>query len=1442
MSAIKVKDKVNPHKIKSNSKHRTQVQQNDPAANLLKYRNPHLETPSRVIVYPQTFYYNRIGQAVRPYAFADIKFGRPFLFESSKQFRETYNLGIPLGSGSTACVRRCENRERSNSKCAKMVNIDCARDVLNEINILKKLYHPQVVDIYEVLEEPKKYYIILEICIGGDIQQGLQSRPSYNEEEAAHIIQGVLIALSYCHRKGIVHRNIKPGNIMFKNSSSKMPKLIDFGSAADLTREKLPLSKIVGQLAYMAPEVLEENYTEKADIWATGVVMYELLSNKVPFDASTDQDVMMAIRDGSFAFDGPAWRSVSAEAKDLIRQMLLYNPKSRISAKDALRHPWILTQAPLQPDNKSINEHLGNMIDCKISNKLQEAILSMICHRINRDEYSSLEHTFLCLDTDYDGLINFEEFKAGFQKFYRDPFADVIQTSNSKVMALKNETQVPSFQDYCMQDDDDLQLSQIDNQRKQLDHALIFARCDLDDDGFLNWHDFLLTACNKRRSLSKYNLDEAFYSFDSYQKNFVTYDDLECAYGKFEDKGVNVWEDIIKEGLNQLRQRGTYNGTNVEGVDDGLISQDQGLIPNTTTILTFPRNLKLRRKLQTLTMILGMHSNFNSNFKCHRVIKISSLLNVLLRKVALFVLSLYGTKKNKILLEYQQFQYITIIPCSQDLQYKIQRVAHLARQPIKSWAKYQSLDMSSYQRTDSKYYDYSHFPKKFQTDKDAIDTYNELGYNWKLQFQFSLPRKDKDTFTLECPFSKCCPVRAKFTWNKEKQKFIRAPQIQIYHDHCVQLRSIDPETDQKKATQIIREKNKNIKASKLADILGIQPYEAMHLIKKTKLEQQCSQIDITQNCNLIGGLSNLSLENPEAMMQLNFQNQVAMILANDLQLVRDQKPLSTLIQNLHDDQYMAFVQTADMYEMFKRNYKSGLLVSYIPFLTNQNKYNMNMILITGVDMEIGNIITYGVGLASQKTSYAINWILVKFLTQVQALNKLVKIVVTDLDKIMIKACQRIFDKSKILVSHYSVLKALKQICISYKLEDDVYDKSFRYLSDVLSSESKTSQRECFENFKHFMSKQSSCYQQVDYTIIKYQKLWKPECFREDFTGGLHSYFRLKSIYRYFKDDEKDLLQIAQNAYNQDVLLPQAKSVKDILDQLNELEQINETVYFKFNEADMNHLMQSALYLSIKKAFTHFAVTYILKQMQIAEQNRDLVELKEKRALLLYRLKFPIYLNDQKILQKFTLTASNESQGLRQLECSCNFYKNYQMICWHMLILLNIQQIKHIAAFEHLKIWREIVGVKNRDKMGEKQKSSTYSVKKEKRLRSFIEFVSLKHKNRMKKEAEAQGVSLTMMSRKAGGHQSDGEQEEYDRLTRDAKTREKDLKEKQQELARLKKDHRKKADLKRAQQNAFNGKNGFSSTMRRKSASKERKRDKKSHKKDKKKDKKKKKTK
>ena len=222
-----------------------------------------------------------------------------------------------------------------------------------------------------------------------------------------------------------------------------------------------------------------------------------------------------------------------------------------------------------------------------------------------------------------------------------------------------------------------------------------------------------------------------------------------------------------------------------------------------------------------------------------------------------------------------------------------------------------------------------------------------------------------------------------------------------------------------------------------------------------------------------------------------------------------------------------------------------------------------------------------------------------------------------------------------------------------------------------------------------------------------------------------------------------------------------------------------------------HLTQQALFFSIKKAFTPFAVLYMLKQMQIADEKQTQVCLIEKKPFVLYKIKYPVTLNDTTIVQKFTLTGSSsaESGCLRRLSCSCSFYHNYQMICWHMLLLLTKLQLKHIGCFEHLKFWREIVGTKNKERQQDRAGSTqnAYKVKKEKRLRSFIETISNKVKQRVNKLAKEKGIKL--QQRHAGGAQSQGDEEEYAQLCEEA--RKKDVKQRNIDKKREQKKERKK---------------------------------------------------
>ena len=224
-----------------------------------------------------------------------------------------------------------------------------------------------------------------------------------------------------------------------------------------------------------------------------------------------------------------------------------------------------------------------------------------------------------------------------------------------------------------------------------------------------------------------------------------------------------------------------------------------------------------------------------------------------------------------------------------------------------------------------------------------------------------------------------------------------------------------------------------------------------------------------------------------------------------------------------------------------------------------------------------------------------------------------------------------------------------------------------------------------------------------------------------------------------------------------------------------LEELNETFHFNFaKDRGIETLTNGAYYLCIKKAFTPFAAMHMLKQIQMARSRKHDVKLTENKPLVDYTLNVP---NPDPIRPDsphsfpdsvYRLEACVTSRSLKQLTCSCAFYKNYQMVCWHQLHLLEKLQIKNMGAFEHLRKWREFVGYKSLN-TNDKRTTKTYKVKKEKRLKSFIELVTKKHMKRLKAAAKEKGIDLR--SKHAGQQLSSGEENEWEELNKEVRDKE-----------------------------------------------------------------------
>lgn len=165
---------------------------------------------------------------------------------------------------------------------------------MHDIEILKEMDHPNILKLYEFYDEKKRYYVVTELCTGGELYYEITSKQFFNEKEVLHISKQICGVLAYCHNKGIVHRDLKPENILFDSKNGNIIKIMDFGLSAYLEDGKIP-RETVGTSYYIAPEVLQSDYDEKCDMWSLGVILFIMLSGRAPFDGRNDREIIKNI-------------------------------------------------------------------------------------------------------------------------------------------------------------------------------------------------------------------------------------------------------------------------------------------------------------------------------------------------------------------------------------------------------------------------------------------------------------------------------------------------------------------------------------------------------------------------------------------------------------------------------------------------------------------------------------------------------------------------------------------------------------------------------------------------------------------------------------------------------------------------------------------------------------------------------------------------------------------------------------------------------------------------------------------------------------------------------------------------------------------------------------------------------------------------------------------
>ena len=367
-----------------------------------------------------------------------------------------------LGSGSFGCVYEAKNTIFGNTVAMKVIKKDKEneldeQEIRNEIDILKKLSHPNIVKIYEFYVSENHYYIITEFCKEGELFSYIKNK--YSERQLAVLFYQVFSGLWYLHENKILHRDIKLENIMISgkekdNSTGEelfWVKIIDFGTAKIFEKNKKE-KDVVGSSYYIAPEVLKQNYNEKCDTWSVGVILYMTLVGRAPFDGKDDEEIIKKINSVDYNKNEPRLVKHSPEVRDLVSKLLEKNTEKRYSAKEALEHPWFSKfggRALFSNfDEEEIKPIIDNLLNYSFNSKIQQLVIAFLVHNLPNTDSSILilklfryfnksgncklskeellnglyaykpkeevdkiiDHLFLLLDGDNDGFVEYEEF------------------------------------------------------------------------------------------------------------------------------------------------------------------------------------------------------------------------------------------------------------------------------------------------------------------------------------------------------------------------------------------------------------------------------------------------------------------------------------------------------------------------------------------------------------------------------------------------------------------------------------------------------------------------------------------------------------------------------------------------------------------------------------------------------------------------------------------------------------------------------------------------------------------------------------------------------------------------------------------------------------------------------------------------------------------------
>ncbi|XP_063405519.1 calcium/calmodulin-dependent protein kinase type 1-like [Mytilus trossulus] len=278
--------------------------------------------------------------------------------------KRRYEFKKKLGTGAFSEVFLVEDKTHAGTlqavKCIDRKGLLGKEDSLeNEIRVLQRLDHPNIVKLLDVFEDKSHVYLIMELVTGGELFDRIVEKGSYTEKDASDLIRQILEAVDYMHDRGVVHRDLKPENLLYHSADEDSKIMIsDFGLSK--TEESGTMATACGTPGYVAPEVLAQlPYGKEVDCWSIGVIAYILLCGYPPFYDENDSVLFQQILKAEYEFDSPYWDDISESAKEFIRNLMCKDAKKRFTCKSAIAFPWISGNTALDKDiHASVSENI----------------------------------------------------------------------------------------------------------------------------------------------------------------------------------------------------------------------------------------------------------------------------------------------------------------------------------------------------------------------------------------------------------------------------------------------------------------------------------------------------------------------------------------------------------------------------------------------------------------------------------------------------------------------------------------------------------------------------------------------------------------------------------------------------------------------------------------------------------------------------------------------------------------------------------------------------------------------------------------------------------------------------------------------------------------------------------------------------------------------------